>query len=152
MLAGLLLCVKRRVLEAVWTVGLSSATVRQLCFGLIIMCLLVMIRSSDSNLLLFPPRQPSVAVGGNSGHFRGSGCGGTVVLLQTQTQSTEIHCSTLSTKVREGAFDTEMEFNSLGNSALVCQSVSCLSNWKMDLCFLNSQLFHPSGSEESLCW
>lgn len=55
MLAGLLLCVKRRVLEAVWIVDLSSATVGQLCFVLIIIYLLVMIRSSDSNLLLFLP-------------------------------------------------------------------------------------------------
>lgn len=157
MLAGLLLCVTRRVLVAVWTVDLSSATVRHLCFVLITIYLLVMIRSSDWNLLWFLPRQPSAhAAGPPSGHFCGSGCGGTVVLLQTQTQSTEIHCSTPNTKVREGTFDTEMEFNSLGNSNLTVllyfSLLSCLSNWRMDPCFLNSQLFHPSGMEESLCW
>lgn len=55
MLAGLLLCVKRRVLEAVWTVDLSPAMVGQLCFGLIIIYFLVMTRSSDSNLSSFLP-------------------------------------------------------------------------------------------------
>lgn len=50
MLAGLLRCVKRRVLEAVWTVDLSSATVRQLCFVSIIIDLLLLMTSSDSNL------------------------------------------------------------------------------------------------------
>lgn len=65
------------------------------------------------------PRQPSAhAAGPPSGHFRACGCGGAVVLLQAQTQPTEIHCCTPDTNVSKGTFETEIEINSSGNSHL----------------------------------